>query len=69
MSDSDAGATMAAPMPCRERAAIIHSPDGEEPMSSDANENTTSPNTNTRLRPKRSPARAPRRSRPPNTSV
>ena len=49
--DSEAGATIAAPMPCTARAAIAHHPAGARPISSDASENTTSPKTKTRAGP------------------
>ncbi|GAA5198125.1 hypothetical protein GCM10023346_34560 [Arthrobacter gyeryongensis] len=67
--DREAGATIAAPIPCTARPAIAHQPAGATPISSDAIENTTSPTTKTRRRPSKSPARAPRSSRPPKTSV
>ena len=69
ISASEVGATIAAPMPCNARAAIIHQPAGASPISNDAVPNTISPITNSRRRPTMSPARAPRRSSPPKTSV
>jgi len=69
ISASEVGATIAAPMPCRARAAIIHQPVGASPMSSDAPPKTTSPTSNSRRRPTMSPARAPSRSSPPKTST
>ena len=68
-SDSEDGATIAAPIPCTPRAMISHHPAGASPTSSDASANTVRPKTNTRRRPSRSPARAPSSSSPPNTSV
>ena len=67
--ESEAGATIAAPIPCTARPAIAHQPAGARPINRDATENTTKPKTNTRRRPSRSPARAPSSSRPPKTSV
>ena len=69
MSASDDGATIAAPIPCRARAAMMSQDAGAIAISSDAVEKMMSPVMNTGLRPSRSPARAPTSSRPPKTSV
>ncbi len=68
-SDSDAGATTAAPTPWRARAAMSHQPFDATPTRNDAIAKIARPATNTRRRPKMSPRRAPSRRSPPNTRV
>ena len=53
-SASELGKTIAAPSPCSARAAISSSDDGASAHSAEANVNTHSPITNSRLRPNRS---------------
>ncbi len=60
---------MAAPTPCRARAATSQTADCATPTASDANVKSPTPTTNIRRRPKMSPARAPSSSSPPNASV
>ena len=67
-SDSDEGATMAAPTPCRARAAISHEPVGATPTRNEAPTKIARPAMKIRRRPIRSPSRAPSSSRPPKTS-
>jgi hypothetical protein len=69
MIESAAGAISAAPSPWRPRNTMRASEVGARPLSSDATEKITTPTRNTCLRPMRSPARPPRRRKPPNTSV
>ncbi len=66
---STAGAAMAAPMPCTARDAISHSPVVAKPPTSEAMVNTAMPSMKMRRRPRRSPALAPSRSRPPKARV
>ena len=63
------GASVAAPMPCTARAAIIPAGDCARPTASEAAVKRPMPSTKVRRRPSRSPARAPGSSRPPNVSV
>lgn len=66
---NEVGATIAAPIPCTAREAIIHHPAGATPTSKDAIPKIASPILNSRRRPTMSPARAASRSRPPKTKV
>ena len=67
--ESAAGATSAAPRPCRPRARISQVDDSAIPFRNDATVKTTTPARKTRLRPIRSPARPPSRRKPPKISV
>ena len=66
MSESAAGATMAAPAPWMTRAAISSTGSWARPPARLARENAIRPAMNIRRRPSRSAARPPRMSRPPN---
>ena len=66
MSDSAAGATMAAPAPWRTRAASSSAGSLASPPARLASANATRPMMNMRRLPNRSAARPPRMSRPPN---
>ena len=67
--DSAAGDTRAAPSPCRPRARIRNVELVASAHRNDAAVNRTRPARKTFLRPIRSPARPPRRRKPPNISV
>ncbi len=69
MIESAAGETIAAPRPWIARAAISHASDRASPPPSEANENTTRPIMNMRLRPSRSASRPPSSRNPPKVSV
>ncbi len=57
---------IAAPMPCRNRAATSISALIARPQSSEASTNSVRPASSIRRRPKRSPIRPASSSRPPN---
>jgi hypothetical protein len=65
MMATAAGTVSAAPTPCTARAAMRNPPDGASPQASDMAENSASPATNTRRRPRRSAARPPSSNSPP----
>ena len=69
MMESAAGEISAAPSPWRARNAISCPSVEARPFSSEADVKITSPTRNTRLRPRRSPARPPSSRNPPKTSV
>ncbi len=56
---SVSGVTIAPPTPCRARAAISQSIDGESAAAADPSVKMPRPARNTRLRPRRSPSAAP----------
>ena len=56
---SVSGVTIAAPTPCRARAAMSQSVDGASAASAEAAVKIVTPIMNMRLRPKRSPSAAP----------
>ena len=64
--ESAAGASSAAPSPCRPRKAISEPDDHASPSRSEKTVNTAIPAMNTRRRPSRSAMRPPSRSTPPN---
>jgi hypothetical protein len=68
ISDSVPGAASAAPAPWTARAAISQAAVVASPPASDAAVKIVIPMTNTRRRPKMSPARPPSSSRPPKGS-
>jgi hypothetical protein len=68
ISDSAAGDAPAAPTPCSARQTSSCHSSWASPPSSDAMLNSTSPATNTRRRPRMSPARPPSSSRPPKAT-
>lgn len=68
-SASTAGAARAAPTPCAAREATSHVAVVAKPPANDEVANNAIPVTKTRRRPNRSPARAPKSSRPPKASV
>ena len=59
---------IAAPIPCAARAMISHAELTARPPAREPSVNTTIPMKNMRRRPKRSPVRPPRSSKPPNVS-
>jgi hypothetical protein len=65
MSDNDAGATIAAPIPWRARAATRSTASSVNPAASEAPANTSNPTMNTDLRPQVSAMRPPKIKRPP----
>ena len=67
--ESAAGETSAAPRPCRPRLMISQVEPVATAQSSEAEVNSTRPMRKTFFRPARSPARPPRRRKPPNISV
>ena len=67
--ESAAGATKAAPRPCRPRPTISNSGVFANPFRSEATVKMTTPTRNTRLRPRMSPARPPSSRKPPKISV
>ncbi len=69
ISASAVGEAMAPPRPCRARAASSQAEDWATPPSSEAKLNTRTPTTNTRRRPRMSPARPPSSSSPPKVRV
>src|SRR5206468_1603685 len=69
ISASAVGAITAPPAPCIALAVSSHHWLVANPPSRDAAENSSSPKTNTRRRPRMSPARPPSRSRPPKVTA
>src|ERR1019366_5395503 len=65
MSDSDAGATIAAPTPCTARAATRRRAWSANPAANDEKAKTSSPKINSRRRPNVSATRPPKIKRPP----
>ncbi|MNE77442.1 hypothetical protein D3C80_1737580 [compost metagenome] len=63
------GARMAAPIPCKARAAMSQAADCARPISSEVAVNSPSPSMNMRRRPNMSPALAPSNSKPPKARV
>ena len=69
ISDSAAGAAIAAPTPWSARAVIKQPSLVARPPNSDESENTRIPLMNSRRRPKISPGRPPSCKKPPNVSA
>jgi hypothetical protein len=69
ISARDPGVSSAPPMPCNARAAISISAFGASPHMTDASVNHTTPTTNTRRRPNRSPSAPPSRISPARVSM
>jgi hypothetical protein len=65
MSDSDAGATIAAPIPWRARAATRVMASLVNPAASEETANTSNPTMNSNRRPQVSAMRPPNIKRPP----
>ena len=64
-----AGETSAPPRPCSPRPTISIPEVWAKPLSIEAMENSRTPATNNRFRPRRSAARPPSSRKPPNTRV
>src|SRR5581483_9121832 len=69
MIESAAGEMNAAPSPCKARKPISMPEFTASPFRSEAVVNTTTPARNSRLRPRRSPARPPSSRKPPKSSA
>ncbi len=69
ISDSAVGEAMAAPTPCRTRAAISQVSLWARPPRPEAKAKSSTPMMNILRRPSRSPERPPSSSRPPKASV
>ena len=69
ISDSEAGAASAPPMPWMTRAVSSHAWSVAKPPASEAIANSAMPAMKIRRRPSRSPMRPPSSSRPPKASV
>jgi hypothetical protein len=69
ISDRAVGAAMAAPTPCSARAASSQVAEVAKPPRNEARVKSRMPDTNTRRRPRMSPARPPSSSRPPKVRV
>src|SRR5690242_3762578 len=69
ISASAVGAITAPPTPCTALAVSSHAWLVANPPNSEAAENSSSPKTNTRRRPRMSPVRPPSRSRPPKVTA